>query len=375
MKKYDIIIVGAGASGIGMACALRRFNISNFLVLEKGQIGDSFIKWPKTTQFITPSFTTNGFGFPDINAVVPDTSPAFTFEKEHLSGLEYAEYLRLVAQNYQLPINTKTLVKDIKKVGNDYLVTTDKEQFLACYLIMATGEFQNPNKTSIKGAELGMHYGEVDSFHVKSYSSFIIIGGNESGCDALTHLAYLGNEVSLYTSSFGKSETAPDPSISLSPITKERLKHIQSNKDFNIHLFESKKATAIEKDDDQYRVIFDDGNVAYSKHRPILATGFKSCVHNINGISLFEYQENDIPLLTENDESTIHKNIFLIGPSVRQKDVIFCYIYKFRQRLAPIIAEIAKREHWSLDEEELATYRDNHMFLDDLSCCAVSCDC
>ena len=90
MKDYKIIIVGAGAAGIGFGAALQQLGIEDYLILEKGNIGDSFLKWPRTTRFITPSFTTNGFGFPDINAIVPDTSPAFSFQKEHLSGREYA---------------------------------------------------------------------------------------------------------------------------------------------------------------------------------------------------------------------------------------------------------------------------------------------
>lgn len=104
MKHYQTIIIGAGAAGIGFGSAMQRLGLTNFLIIEKGHIGESFLRWPRTTQFITPSFTTNGFGFPDLNAVIPDTSPAFSFEKEHLSGVEYARYLQLVAAHYNLPI-------------------------------------------------------------------------------------------------------------------------------------------------------------------------------------------------------------------------------------------------------------------------------
>ncbi len=189
MENYKIIIIGAGAAGIGFGACLKKCGIDDFVILEKGVIGDSFLKWPKTTQFITPSFTSNGFGFPDLNAVIADTSPAFSFKKEHLNGMEYAQYLQLVASHYDLPIKLKTLVTSIAKENNHFRVECDQEIYNATYLIIASGEFQNPNQAGIKGAELGIHYGNVEHFHVKSDDPFIIIGGNESACDALTHLA------------------------------------------------------------------------------------------------------------------------------------------------------------------------------------------
>lgn len=375
MKHYQIIIIGAGAAGIGFGAALKRYDINDFLILEQGTVGDSFLKWPRTTQFITPSFTTNGFGFPDINAVVPNTSPAFSFNKEHLSGPEYAHYLSLVAKNDNLPIQTNTQVLTIQRHPKGYQVKTSQGDFSCRYLIMATGEFQLPNNQGIKGAELGMHYGQVDSFNVKSEDPFIIIGGNESACDALIHLAYLGNEVHLFTDSFGKRKTAADPSISLSPITQERLKHIQDNPNYHIHITEGKHAQEIHQTEKGYQVIFQDGSTAYSHHKPILATGFLNTCHLIGGEAIFDYNQDSIPLVTENDESTLNPNCFLIGPSLRQKNTIFCYIYKFRQRFSPLITEIASREGWQLDPDILEFYRANQMHLDRLDCCEVTCDC
>ncbi|MGT2769254.1 NAD(P)/FAD-dependent oxidoreductase [Streptococcus ictaluri] len=371
----ELIIIGAGAAGIGFACALKRLKQDDFLVLEKGEIGDSFLKWPKTTRFITPSFTTNGFGFPDINAVVPNTSPAFTFEKEHLSGPEYAHYLSLLAKTYELPIKTQTSVTAIHRSKDIYELDTSDGKVSCDYLIMACGEFQLPNTQGIKGAELGMHYGQVDSFHVQSENPFIVIGGNESACDALTNLAYLGNEIHLFTNGFGKSESAPDPSISLSPITKERLKHIQENPQYHVHINEGKIARQIDRDEKGYQVTFQDGTKAHSKHKPILATGFRNASQAIGGQAVFDYDNDGIPQVTKDDESTISPNCFLIGPSLRHDQTIFCYIYKFRQRFLPIIAEIAKRDKWTLDSEEIDFFKANQMYLDNLDCCDVTYDC
>ena len=374
MKHYDIIIIGAGAAGIGFGAALKNFGIESFVILERGEIGESFLNWPTETRFITPSFTTNGFGFPDINAIVPNTSPAYSFEKEHISGEEYADYLAAVAQNYELPIQEHTEVKHIEKEQDIFTVSTADTRYQAKYVIFAVGEFQRPNRLGIVGAELGIHYGEAEDFAWKSDTEYAVIGGNESGVDALVNLVEAGNSVTLYTSSFGQSERVPDPSIALSPITKTRLRNVMEKYGHQITIREGMRLMKIERDENEFSLHFQDGEIARTPHQPVLATGFLSEVHQFDA-PLFAYNEDSIPLVNEYDESTLCKNAFLIGPSVRQQQVIFCYIYKFRQRFAYVIHQIAQREGWKLSEETLSFYRMNQMYLDDLDCCAVECDC
>ena len=63
------------------------------------------------------------------------------------------------------------------------------------------------------------------------------------------------------------------------------------------------------------------------------------------------------------------------GPQVRQDNEIFCFVYKYRQRFAVVINEIAQR--LGLPEEQtnkaVDECRKHHMFLDDVSCCKATC--
>ena len=43
---------------------------------------------------------------PDLNAITPDTSPAFRLLTEHPTGEDYVEYLEDVSRFYDLPIKT-----------------------------------------------------------------------------------------------------------------------------------------------------------------------------------------------------------------------------------------------------------------------------
>ncbi|MEM9978302.1 MAG: NAD(P)-binding domain-containing protein, partial [Cyanobacteria bacterium P01_D01_bin.2] len=103
---------------------------------------------------------------------------------------------------------------------------------------------------------------------------------------------------------------------------------------------------------------------------PILCTGFDTSLRQI--APLFDWSEG-YAALTENDESTLTPGLFVSGPSVRHGDLIFCFIYKFRQRFAVIANAIADR--LGLDSTPLEAYRQAGLFLDDLSCCGNDCIC
>jgi hypothetical protein len=88
---------------------------------------------------------------------------------------------------------------------------------------------------------------------------------------------------------------------------------------------------------------------------------------------LFEWHpERYHAVLSPQDESTKTAGLFLVGPSVRHAGMIFCFIYKFRQRFAVVAQAIGERI--GLDTSILERYRPQ-MFLDDLTCCDDECAC
>ena len=98
-----VIIVGAGAAGIGTAISLTDvfgLDASRVLLLERGEgIGTSFKMWPEEMKFISPSFNQAGWtkSF-DLNSVAYGSSPAFSLHAQHPSGSQYADYLTELAE-------------------------------------------------------------------------------------------------------------------------------------------------------------------------------------------------------------------------------------------------------------------------------------
>lgn len=370
----DVIIVGAGAAGIGMCNVLRDLGIEKYVCLERENIGSSFEKWTKGMRFITPSFTSNAFGSPDLNAVTYNTSPAYTLKTEHPSGVEYAHYLKGVAKAFDLHVLEETEVFSIKKVTAGFVIQTSKGEMTSKFLIWAAGEYGFPNDGAIFGAEHAVHNSEIKDWREIEGDEFIILGGYESGIDAAFHLTRAGKKVQVLDARSTWEETDSDPSISLSPYTLERLRRAQKTE--NLELSSGMIFAAISQENGHYLVHGEelDGTEfeIKTKTKPILATGFAGSLSMVEEFFAW-HEEKNYALLSEDDESTVTSNLFLVGSQVRHEDAIFCFVYKFRQRFAVVANRIAER--LKIDPTPLEEYRKRGMFLDDLSCCREQCEC
>ena len=64
-EPIDVLIVGAGCSGVGVAIMLTRvfgLDPQRVLLVERGdKVGDTFRKWPREMRFISPSFNQQGW--------------------------------------------------------------------------------------------------------------------------------------------------------------------------------------------------------------------------------------------------------------------------------------------------------------------------
>ena len=370
-RSFDIVIVGAGAAGLGFGVTLRHLGIDNFAILDRAAVGASFLRWPRQTRFITPSFTSNQFGLLDLNAICLETSPAFSIGTEHPTGVEYAAYLQGVAEHFELPVATGTDVLSITRKARrkPFRVETSRGDVHARFVVWAGGEMQYPRTHGFPGAELCLHYSNVASWDDLANGERYIIGGAESGVDAAVALAAAGRRAVVFDREEPWNRRGSDPSQLLSPFTQERLTSaIDSGR---VTLRGDCVVAGVRRNHSGYQLALEDGDVIDCAEKPILATGFVGSASHIR--SLFDWRDEYFPLLTENDESTVTKGLFLIGPQVRQDDIIFCFIYKFRQRFAVVANQIARRLRVST--EPLQWYRRHGMYLDDLSCCEDACAC
>jgi len=259
--EFDVIIVGAGAAGIGCALMLTTtFELpkSRVLLIERGEtVGETFRRWPAEMRFISPSFNQQGWtkSF-DLNSIAYGTSPAYSLHAEHPSGDEYANYLNELIKANFLRVRTLTEVVSVQaEEAKGFSVgvrdtpfglggvprppprgslrgappISSTEKLTARYVVWAAGEFQypaDPAENSVVGAELCMHNSSVRSWAKLSGDDFVVIGGYESGADACFNLAKAGKRSTVLASTACWNVCTSDPSLELAPYTAARLREV-----------------------------------------------------------------------------------------------------------------------------------------------------
>ena len=355
MKIHPVIIVGAGPAGVGVAALLSQCAIPA-LVLERGRVGESFRRWPRETRFISPSFTGNFFGAVDLNAVTPKSSPAFGLQAEHPSGRQYLRYLDDVADFHELKIEETVEVRDFE-IGDKGVIalTTSEGTFRCRALIWAGGEAQYP-KTIPHTVRVGSTYKSFPKGH------HVIVGGAESGMEAAYNLIRNGSSVSVIDPSAPWDRWFSDSSYGLSPYTFARVRYME--KSGNIEFVPERAEEITENKVRTESSVFD------LQHPAIDTTGF-DIRQGLAG-KLFDFVDGHADL-TDRDESTKYRNVYLVGPNVQHDRAIFCFIYKYRQRFAVVVNEILSR--WGEHSPVIAEYASQGFFLDDLTCCDGECVC
>jgi putative flavoprotein involved in K+ transport len=224
-QHRDVVVVGAGPAGLGVAAVLGALGIHDVEVLDRAGIGASFRAWPRGTRLITPSFPSNGFGAPDLNAITVDTAPSLSLQTEHPTGPQYAGYLEFVAEHHDIEVAAPVEVTDVSpERGGRLRVHTDDGDRVARAVVWAAGELPYVATTGIVGAEHAVHSSTVRAWEAVHGEHVVVVGGYESGVDAACHLVDLGRHVTVLDPDAPWRSLDTDPSLSLSPVTLERLR-------------------------------------------------------------------------------------------------------------------------------------------------------
>jgi thioredoxin reductase len=367
-RVLDALVIGAGPAGIGTALALAAVEDLTFGVLERGRIGQTFLDWPAEQAFLTPSFTGNGFGATDLNAVHPETSPAFSLGVDYPDGAQYARYLRSVAKHFRVPVLDETEVTAVARHPEGFEAQSSRGPVLARTIVWAGGEFHDPLPPRLAGGGLCDPARAAEAWAPRA-GRVVVIGGYESGLDLACHHVERGAQVTVVDGAAPwDAGSGSDPSFRLAPRSRVRLRAAQRTGRLTLT---GAHATGIKRDGAAWRVGLDDGTRVRADSRPIAATGYGPGLGPVG--DLFDRRPDGWPELDEDDQSTVAQGLFLAGPAIRHGGLKFCFIYKFRQRFAHIARVIGERA--GKDVGALEAWRAAGMLTDDLSCCGVECAC
>jgi thioredoxin reductase (NADPH) len=211
MVQRDVVIVGAGPSGLAAAIACQRRRL-DFEVIEKGVLVNSIQHFPAHMVFFTTPELMEIGGFP------------FVSPYEKPTRLETLRYYRRVVETLRLPLTLGEAVEVIERQADGTLVVrasrppslspTGLESFgapsparRAKAVVLAIGYYDHPNRIGVPGEDLphvSHYYSEAHPFFRKRV---VVVGGRNSAAETALELYRSGAEVTLVHRGAGLSES------------------------------------------------------------------------------------------------------------------------------------------------------------------------
>ena len=219
MVERDVVIVGAGPSGLAAAIACQRRGL-DFEVIEKGVLVNSIQHFPPHMVFFTTPELMEIGGFP------------FVSPYEKPTRLETLRYYRRVVEALRLPV---TLGEDVDEItqaeGGPLVVRSHKVEMAAPpgkveafpydarsdpgqaqlrrarAVVLAIGYYDHPNDLGVPGEDLphvSHYYSEAHPFFRKRV---VVVGGRNSAAETALELYRSGAGVTLVHRGAGMSES------------------------------------------------------------------------------------------------------------------------------------------------------------------------
>ncbi len=181
---FDVIIIGAGP--IGISCGIEAVNRKySHLILEKGCLVNSLFHYPTNMVFFSTSERL------EIGEV------PFVSHGDKPTRREALEYFRRVVSSWGLNVKTYERVTEIKDYKGLYKVITDKAEYTAGNIIIATGFYDKPNLLNIPGENLPKVKHYYNEAHPYVYLKLMVIGGGNSAVDVALETYRRGSEVTM----------------------------------------------------------------------------------------------------------------------------------------------------------------------------------
>jgi thioredoxin reductase (NADPH) len=186
----DVVIIGAGPSGLASAIAAKLADL-DYAILEKGALVNSIFNFPPHMVFFTtPELLEIG----RLPLVTPYDKP---------TRLEALRYYRRVVDTYDLQIAFNETVTDIEREPDGiFTVTTAPERggarvWQARAVVLAIGYYDIPNRLDVPGEDLphvSHYYTDAHPYYRKRV---VIVGGKNSAAEAALDIYRAGGHVTM----------------------------------------------------------------------------------------------------------------------------------------------------------------------------------
>jgi putative flavoprotein involved in K+ transport len=129
MRKIDVAIIGAGQAGLAMSKCLSLAGIEH-VILERGRLAERWRseRWD-SLKLLTPNWLSR--------------LPGWRYQGDdpdgYMSSLQLVRYLESYASSFSAPIHSETTLLSAERVDTGYHLRTDRGNWLARVVVIATG--------------------------------------------------------------------------------------------------------------------------------------------------------------------------------------------------------------------------------------------
>jgi len=188
-ETLDLIVVGAGPTGIAIGAEARRQGLSVLLV-DRGPLTAAIQGYPTFMEFFT---TRDRLEIAHVPFSIPDVKPT---RRQALA------YYRMVVEHYDVPLALYEDVLEVRKEGEEFAVHTRRQlqgerTLRARSVALATGYFFNPRRLGAPGEDLPWVAHNYKEPYQNFGQSVVVVGAGNTAAEAALDLWRNGVKVTL----------------------------------------------------------------------------------------------------------------------------------------------------------------------------------
>lgn len=314
-----VIIIGAGPIGLATGIQLKRRNIP-FQIIEKGCLVNSLFNYPTNMTFFS---TSDRLEIGDVPFISHGAKPTRS---------EALEYYRRVSESFELPINLYETVLSVDGEDGDFTVRTDKDEYKATKIVVATGFYGSANMMDVPGEDLPKVKHYYDEPHPYAWQKVLVVGGGNSAVDAALECYRANAEVTM---AIRYDTIKPTVKYWVKPDIENRIKNEEVQAYFNSTIKEITKHTVVLNTADGEVTIENDFVLAMTGYHPNYDLMEKL------GIELTE-DEKCMPVYEENSLETKRAGMYVAGVVCGGMDTSRLFIENSRVHADQIAEHIEK---------------------------------
>ncbi len=323
MPVRDVIIIGAGPSGLAAAIHAKQHNL-DYQVLEQGVLVNSIYRFPPQMVF----FTT-----PELLEIggVPFMSP---YEKP--TRAESLNYYRKVVDKYDLSIAYDETVTAIAHEHDAFAIESRSSRGVrrvrhARFVVLAIGYYDHPVMLGIPGEDLPHVHHYYSEPHVHYRQRVVVVGGGNSAAEAALEMYRAGVNVTLI---HRNAELKSTIKYWVLPDIMNRIREQSIAARFSTCITEIRPASVL--------VNGPNGAEEIPADAVLLLTGYRAD-SDLMARAGVTFTERGAPHHNVETFETNVPNLFVAGGAIAGEDTGTVFIENGRFHGAKIIEEIAKR--------------------------------